>query len=92
MAALLPVLPGIYLLQNAGSNWWLCGVLLCGFGLCGEAFIAWRGCRLIKAANWISARGYERRGRYYLPPEYADSESAMLAEKRRAKGARASGD
>jgi len=32
----------------------------------------------------MSARQYERNGRYYLPAEYADSESAILAARRRA--------
>ncbi len=54
------------------------------------AFIGWRHWRVIRAMSLKSARSYERRGRYALPPEYADATSAEL-DKRRARSKRGNG-
>ena len=46
------------------------------------SFVAWRAARLMKARAYKSGRYYERRGRYYLPSEYADTTSAILDHRR----------
>jgi len=46
-------------------------------------FIAWRWWIVMKSAAITSGRNYERSGRYKLPPEYADSEDALMVEQRR---------
>lgn len=48
-------------------------------------FVLWRGWRLTKAHQLRSARYYEQYTRYTLPTEYADSEDALLAKRRKAK-------
>jgi hypothetical protein len=46
------------------------------------AFISWRQIRILKARSLKSGRYFERKARYALPPEYHDSEDALLAAKR----------
>jgi hypothetical protein len=50
-------------------------------------FSGWRAKRMTKALSIKEARRYERIVRYELPPEYAESESSVLA-KFRQKSAR----
>ena len=50
-------------------------------------FILWRLWRIVRARSIKSARYYERKGRYSLPPEYANSTSVTLENYR--KGSRA---
>lgn len=47
------------------------------------AFSIWRGLRMMKAQTAKNARHYDRLGKYELPPEYAESESALKATRRR---------
>jgi len=47
------------------------------------AFVGWRSTRLMRAALWRGDHNYDREGKYRLPPEYADTESATFARKRR---------
>jgi hypothetical protein len=47
-------------------------------------FMGWRLLRLMWARSIKEGRFYERKGRRALPPEYADSEDALLAARRRA--------
>jgi hypothetical protein len=49
------------------------------------AFVGWRAARLIRAGNYKSARDYDRRGKFLLPPEYAASESYMSHRRRSRK-------
>lgn len=46
-------------------------------------FSNWRGLRMMKARAAKDARNYDRTGKYELASEYADSESALKAERRR---------
>jgi type VI protein secretion system component VasK len=46
-------------------------------------FSIWRGLRMMKAQSAKNARHYDRLGKYQLPPEYADSESALKTTQRR---------
>ena len=46
-------------------------------------FVGWRIFHSLKRQGLKGGREYERRGRYRLPPEYAESEDALLAAKRR---------
>lgn len=48
-----------------------------------QLFNFWRAYRMDKAKRYWGGRDYERRGRYDLPPEYHDSEDALLAARRR---------
>jgi hypothetical protein len=81
--AMLPAFAGTVLLREGDGVLVYVGILLCGTTLLGEAFIGWRAVRLIRAISIYSARRYERRDRYFLPPEYANSESSYLAKRRR---------
>lgn len=65
-------------------RFWLWGSL--PLALLAEGFVLWRAARVIKACQIVNARRYERRDRYSLPPEYASSESAYLAERRKRIG------
>ncbi|WP_432769889.1 MAG: hypothetical protein HEQ22_03850 [Sphingopyxis sp.] len=46
-------------------------------------FSIWRGLRMMKAQSAKNARHYDRIGKFELPTEYADSESALKAKRRR---------
>jgi hypothetical protein len=53
-----------------------------GAALALAAFVGWRLSRLMRARAIKMGRLYERKARYALPPEYADSEDALLAARR----------
>jgi type VI protein secretion system component VasK len=46
-------------------------------------FVGWRFWRMMREAGIKGDRHYDREGKYDLPPEYADSESATKARRRR---------
>jgi uncharacterized membrane protein len=46
-------------------------------------FVAWRAWRLMRASGLRGDRDYDRRIKHDLPPEYADTESATAARRRR---------
>lgn len=48
-----------------------------------NALVVWRLWRYIKETAIKGDRHYDRVGKYDLPPEYADSESATKAKQRR---------
>lgn len=52
------------------------------------AFIFWRQVRILKARSIKSGRYYERNARFSLPPEFATSEDALLAKRRRKRADR----
>jgi hypothetical protein len=83
--AILPVLPGFYLLREFEGIAVLAGWSLILLSFAAEIFVIWRASRLARATFRRSGRMYERSGRYALPPEYADSEDAYLASRRRRK-------
>ncbi|WAC60705.1 hypothetical protein [Brevundimonas sp. SL130] len=62
-------------------------VVAAAFWVSWIAFVGWRAARLIRASNYKSARDYDRRGKFLLPPEYAASESYM-SHKRRSRKAK----
>lgn len=77
--AMLPALPGVWLLSQEGQPEHMSGYVLCGVALAAIGFVVWRGLRLLQVARLKSGRHYERTARYDLPPEYADSEDALMA-------------
>ena len=83
---ILPMIVGMFVAAPFGSNaserLWafaIAQILLLPWYL----FVGWRFSRLCRAASLRSARQYEREGRYKLPLEYADSESAAMARRRK---------
>jgi hypothetical protein len=50
------------------------------------AYVAWRGWRLIRASGVRGDRAYDRRDKLYLSSDYAKSESATKARRRRQNG------
>jgi len=80
-AILLAVLARDHLgLVGQGPFWGLCGIAI-GW----EAFVIWRWWRYVKEAAYKAGKNYEKSDRYQLPPEYADSEDALMAAKRTKK-------
>ena len=50
------------------------------------AFVGWRALLLFKAISTKGDRLYDRSGKYVLPTEYAETESATKARRRRRRG------
>ncbi|MGA0546432.1 hypothetical protein ACO2Q1_14260 [Brevundimonas sp. VNH65] len=48
-----------------------------------EVFVLWRAVRLSRAFTILGDRDYDRRGKYLLPPEYANTESPLAAKRRK---------
>ena len=46
-------------------------------------FILWRALRMVKAASAHNDRVYDRKNKYALPPDYADTESETAAKQKR---------
>jgi len=66
--------------DGAMPDWfWLLPIPL---ALAWTAFVIWRAGRLTRAASILSARDYDRSGKFLLPPEYANSESSFAAARR----------
>ncbi|MFA5970264.1 MAG: hypothetical protein WC816_13600 [Sphingomonas sp.] len=55
------------------------------FDLLWFGFVGWRAWALIRQAAAQADRLYDRKGKYSLPPEYADTESATKARQRPGK-------
>ncbi len=58
-------------------------VLAIAFDVAWFAFVGWRGWRLFRQSALRGDRRYDRSGKYLLPPEYADTESATRARGRK---------
>lgn len=56
------------------------------FDLIWFSYVGWRGWLLFQQAAARADRLYDRKGKYALPSEYADTESATKARRRRRKG------
>lgn len=56
------------------------------FDLIWFSYVGWRAWLLFRQAAARGDRLYDRKGKYALPPEYADTESATKARERRRKG------
>lgn len=77
---MLPFLP---LAMFVGQrSLWAWGIALAWF-LAWTLFTVWRYLRYLKEISIKSDRHFDRVGKYDLPPEYADSESATKARQRR---------
>ena len=51
-------------------------------------FVFWRLSRILRAATIIGDREYDRKAKFMLPPEYANSESATAAGRHKRQGLR----
>ena len=88
VALLPPFLLGMVTsIVDVGAVAW---TISCTISAAAFTFVVWRNWRIFRASALKSARSYERRGRYALPPEYADATSAEL-DKRRARSKRGNG-
>jgi hypothetical protein len=76
--AALPFIP-LVLARSGFLPAWLLALALASTWC---VFVAWRASRMIRAGEIKSARDYDRRAKFDLPPEYAASES-LLAHQRR---------
>lgn len=61
---------------------WAWGTALAWF-VAWTIFASWRYARYLKEISTKGDRHFDRVGKFDLPPEYADSESATEAKKRR---------
>ena len=80
------IIPMLLVFVPAVPQWALQGSWLIGLALWAlwVIFLIWRAARLIRAGDYKSARDYDRRGKFLLPPEYAASES-YLSHRRRSR-------
>jgi hypothetical protein len=51
-------------------------------------FVFWRLSRIVRAFTIKGDREYDQKGKFLLPPEYANSESTTTAERRNRRSAR----
>lgn len=76
---MLPFLPLFFL----DKLWeWVWAVAAAWF-VVWNLFVGWRYARYLKEISIENDRQYDRVGKYGLPPEYPDSESATRARQRR---------
>jgi hypothetical protein len=82
--ALLPMVLVILADQfiNSGYRTWVL-VACVGWFVGWNMFAGWRYWRHLKEISLKGDRHFDRVGKYDLPPEYADSESATKAKQRR---------
>jgi hypothetical protein len=83
LVAILPWLAIVLVEQQADkptSN--LALVLVFAFDAIWFALVGWRAWRLFRQFAERNDRLYDRSGKYVLPPEYADTESATKARRR----------
>jgi hypothetical protein len=81
--AVIPVLLGVSSLRQGGALGNAFGGTLCAIAAAWASFVTWRALIALKVYGRASGRVYERRTRYKLPPEYVDSEDALLSAERR---------
>jgi hypothetical protein len=67
--------------DSSNPGWAACGFVALIFA----GFIGWRVTRMLRARALKEGRFYERKARYALPPEYRNSEDALVARRRGAK-------
>lgn len=82
--ALTPFVALEFVTHGASPDWLL--VLPITFAVAWVGLVIWRGARMAKAGSLKSSRDYDRKGKYLLPPEYADSESTLAARTRKTRG------
>jgi hypothetical protein len=81
--ALLTIFLGVHAARGSSLFALIIGGILVTLGVVASIFVGWRAYRVIKAISFRAGRRYERVERYALPPEYATSESSILARLRR---------
>lgn len=75
----------MWLMQGRLSSPWRItgwGVAI-GWGAAWGGFVLWRTVRLWRVAMLQGGRIYDERGKYMLPPEYRDTESAGAVRRRK---------
>ena len=83
------VLTGVLVMFLLCADGWLLRLALAPFLLLSAictGFIFWRLSRIMRATTILSARDYDHRGKFLLPPEYANSESSLAAARRKRRG------
>ena len=76
---ILPFLALAFLGKEFRPAWGIAAVWFVAWTI----FTFWRYARYLKEVSIKSDRQFDRSGKYNLPPEYADSESATRARQRR---------
>ena len=79
LPGMLPFLPLIFLKERFPLFW----IPAVAWFVAWAIFVSWRYVRYLKEISIKSDRHFDRAGKYDLPPEYADSESATKARQRR---------
>ncbi|WP_313472524.1 hypothetical protein [Brevundimonas sp.] len=82
--AILPWAPLVLLRSGYLPAWMFAFALAATWCL----FVTWRASRMIRAGEIKSARDYDRRAKFDLPPEYAASESLLAHQRRKRKAQR----
>ena len=80
------VVTGILLMTLFLADGWLLRLALAPLFLLSSiwtGFVFWRLSRILRAFTIIGDREYDRRGKFILPPEYENSESATAAGRRK---------
>nr|WP_312990626.1 hypothetical protein [Brevundimonas diminuta] len=67
---------------------WTAWLLALPWAATSGIFLGWRAWRLIRADSIKSARDYDRRAKFLLPPEYAASESLLAHQRRKRRSNR----
>ncbi|HEY0595712.1 MAG TPA: hypothetical protein VGD20_07865 [Sphingopyxis sp.] len=79
LPGMLPFLP-LALIDHQFSRAWIFAAV---WFVAWTIFASWRYLRYLKEISIKGDRHFDRVGKYDLPPEYADSESATAARQRR---------
>lgn len=80
-----PIVAGAGLFGHGSAGWWLAMAA----GAIAALWWLSRILHVLRVASEVSGRTYDRKTRYILPPEYAESLSARGERKRRLRQARA---
>ena len=79
LPGMLPFLPTLFFKEQFPLRW----VPAAAWFVAWVFFVSWRYVRYLKEISIKSDRHFDRVGKYDLPPEYADSESATKARQQR---------
>ena len=79
LPGMLPFLPLLFIKERFPLAWIPAAVWFVVWAV----FVSWRYVRYLKEISIRSDRHFDRVGKYDLPPEYADSESATKARQQR---------
>jgi len=84
LIAFLPFLIALFATPFPSAAW----LIAACFSLLWIGFVSWRGWRLMQTNSIKSARDYDRRAKFKLPPEYAASESLLAHRQRKRRSKR----